>query len=46
MLKLFVNVSADKDVPNKSTIPTGERVSSVLEAIMNTPKGKTGYFKH
>nr|XP_034308528.1 uncharacterized protein LOC105322118 [Crassostrea gigas] len=26
------------DVPKKSTIPTGGRVSSVLEAIINTPK--------
>lgn len=26
------------DVPNKSTIPTGGTVSSVLEAIINTPK--------
>lgn len=46
--KLFVNVSAYIDVPNKSTIPTGERVSSVLEAIINTPQGiyKTVYSKH
>lgn len=44
--KLFVNVSANIDVPKKSTIPTGGGVSSVLEAIINTPKGKTVYSKH
>lgn len=39
--KLFVDVSANINVPNKSTIPTSGRVSLVLKTAKSTSEGET-----
>lgn len=39
--KLFVDVSAYINVPNKSTIPTSGRVSLVLKTAKSTSEGET-----